>query len=86
MHRCNRTQVAVASGDVVEAFRSRDGELSLGQEPESDWVLSVRRLGGISGSFVWDASGPRITYTSDSDSGDVTIDCHEKNGLSDYRT
>ena len=81
-HRCRRTQVALASGDTVDAWRTRDGELMIGDEEldqSADWILSVRRLRGIRGAFVWDELGPRVMY-SDGDMT-VTVHCFEQNGL-----
>ena len=50
VHRCRKTQVALASGDTVHAWRTRDGELMIGDvelDQNADWILSVRRLRGI---------------------------------------
>ena len=62
IHRCRKTRVTMASGEVMEAFRTRDGELMLGDETadaDAEWILSVRRLRGINGCFIWDEAGPR---------------------------
>ena len=79
LNRCKSTQVALASRDVLEAYRTRDGELILGEQPDGDWILSVRRLRGIQGAFHWDDDGPRITYHNGEDK--VTVHCIEENGL-----
>ena len=73
VHRCKKTQAALASGDTVNAWRTRDGELMI------DWILSVRRLRGIQGAFVWDELGPRVKYWN----GEyhITVQCMEQNGL-----
>ena len=65
VHRCRRTQVTMASGDVMDAFWTRDGELMLGDETsdaEAAWILIVRRLRGIGGRCIWDDVGPRVSY------------------------
>ena len=72
----------MASGDVVEAWRTRDGEFMLGEEsadPDAEWILSVRRLRGIRGSFAWDELGPRVSYWNEDER--ITVDCYEENGL-----
>ncbi|CAE7168455.1 unnamed protein product, partial [Symbiodinium necroappetens] len=77
-----KAKVALASGDTVDAWRTRDGELMIGDEEldqNADWILSVRRLRGIRGAFLWDELGPRVLYFA----GDttVTVHCFEQNGL-----
>ena len=80
VHRCKKTQVALASGDTVQAWRTRDGELMIGDvELDADWILSVRRLRGIRGAFVWDELGPTVKYWSGENQ--VTVNCMEQNGL-----
>ncbi|CAE7336713.1 unnamed protein product, partial [Symbiodinium sp. CCMP2592] len=82
VHRCKKTQVALASGDTVQAWRTRDGELMIGDvelDHDADWILSVRRLRGIRGAFVWDELGPRVKYWNGENQ--VTVHCMEQNGL-----
>ncbi|CAE7467613.1 GIP, partial [Symbiodinium sp. CCMP2592] len=82
VYKCRRSQVAMASGDVVNAWRTRDGELMIGEEDVDnsvDWILSVRRLRGIRGAFVWDELGPRVKYFDGETV--VTVHCFEQNGL-----
>ena len=82
VHRCKHTHVALASGDLVDAWRTRDGELMVGEEEsdkDADWILSVRRLRGIRGAFVWDELGPRVLYHDGETT--LTVHCCEQNGL-----
>ena len=82
IHKCRRTHVALASGDLVDAWRTRDGELMIGDEEldqDADWILSVRRLRGVRGAFIWDEMGPRVTFPEGETI--LTVHCFEQNGL-----
>ena len=66
----------------MHAWRTRDGELTIGDaelDQNADWILSVRRLRGIRGAFIWDELGPRVKYWNGESS--VTVHCLEQNGL-----
>eukprot|EP00439_Symbiodinium_sp_Y106_P064027 s3710_g10.t1 len=82
LNKCRRSQLALASGATFHAWRTRDGELMIGDEEmdqSADWIVSVRRLRGIRGAFVWDEVGPKVMYI-DGDTT-VTVHCFEQNGL-----
>ena len=82
LNKCRRSQLALASGATFHAWRTRDGELMIGDEEmdqSADWIVSVRRLRGIRGAFVWDEVGPKVMYI-DGDTT-VTVHCFEQNRL-----
>ncbi|CAE7437106.1 RE2 [Symbiodinium sp. CCMP2592] len=48
-------------------------------DKDADRILSVRRLRGIRGAFVWDELGPRAMYHDGETT--LTVHCFEQNGL-----
>ena len=49
VYPCKKTQVALASGDTVNAWRTRDGELMIGDvelDHNADWILAGRTAAG----------------------------------------
>ncbi|CAE7207770.1 unnamed protein product [Symbiodinium sp. CCMP2592] len=79
---CKQTSVTTASGDRVEALRSRDGELCVRSSDDSqEWLLSVRRLVQAGGMFCWDESGALLRYWDEDRKQYMKVVCQVINGL-----
>ena len=79
---CKQTSVTTASGDRVEALRSRDGELCIRSSDDSqEWLLSVHRLVQAGGMFSWDESGALLRYWDEERKQYMKVVCQVINGL-----
>ena len=83
------TRIALASGEVVGGFRTRDGEVVLrsgssaaesgDQESSGDWILGATRVIEVGGAFHWTNQGATLTFP---DQGFLRkVDCRVRNGL-----
>ena len=89
--------VTLASGDTIQAFRNRHGEVCLpkekaadGEADDSSWIVGIRRVIDLGGKFSWDPSGAFVSYPHPFNAETVYCQCIIQNGLpyiawSDFR-
>ena len=89
--------VTLASGDTIQAFRNRHGEVCLPKEKAADneaddssWIVGIRRVIDLGGKFSWDPSGAFVSYPHPFNAETVYCQCIIQNGLpyiawSDFR-
>ena len=89
--------VTLASGDTIQAFRNRHGEVCLPKEKAADneaddssWIVGIRRVIDLGGKFSWDPSRAFLSYPHPFSTETVYCQCIVQNGLphiawSDFR-
>ena len=80
--------VALASGDTIQAFRNRHGEVCLPKERAADddaddnsWIAGTRRVIELGGEFSWNSSGAFVSYPHPFHAETVHCQCIIQNSL-----